>query len=220
MTELQRWKNRRRLRRLLFDRAERSVRYWAKRAGSKRGKFMLDLAVTRRAKRRLQVQEADHAISRLSRVTGVSDRGARLVAAFEGFRGRPYRDPVGVWTIGYGETQGVNASTGPWTEWYARRRLRQRLDRDYLPPVLATAKAAGLVLKQHEADALASLVYNLGPGILRKGSTMGDALRSRNRSRIADAFLVYTRAGGQVLPGLVRRRNAERHLFLTGRASW
>lgn len=220
MSTLAQWTARRRVRRLLFDRAERSVRWWAKRAGSKHGKLMLDLAVARRAKRLLQVREADLAIERLSKVTRVSDQGARLVAAFEGFRARAYADPVGIWTIGYGETRGVTPNTGPWTEWYARRRLRQRLDRDYLPTVLTTAREARLKLKQHEADALASLVYNLGPGILRKGSTMGDALRSRQRSRIADAFLVYNRAGGRVLPGLVRRRKAERHLFLTGRESW
>jgi len=218
MSPLARWKARRRARRLLFDRAERSVRWWSQRAGSRHGKLMLDAAVARRAKRRAQVQQADRAIARLTNVTRVSDQGAALIASFEGFRSSPYRDPVGVWTIGYGETRGIGPSTKPWTERYARQQLRRRLDRDYLPSVLVAAERAGVKLKQHEADALASLVYNLGPGVLSPGRTVGDALRSRNRSRLADAFLVYKRAGGQVLPGLERRRKAERHLFLTGRA--
>lgn len=217
MDTLSAWKARRRIRRLLFERAERSVRWWARRAGSRHGKAMLDAAVRRRAKRRVQVQQADRAIERLTRVTHVSRQGLALVAAFEGFRAHPYRDPVGVWTIGYGETRGVGPTTRPWTEPQAREQLRRRLDRDYLAPVLTAAARADIKLKQHEADALASLVYNVGPGILLPGRTLGEALRSRSRSRIADAFLVYNKAGGRVLPGLERRRKAERHLFLTGR---
>ena len=42
---------------------------------------------------------------------------------------------------------------------------------------------------------------------------MGNAIRSKNRARIADAFLVYDKAGGRTLPGLTRRRRAERALF-------
>jgi lysozyme len=82
--------------------------------------------------------------------------------------------------------------------------------------VLKVSNDANLSLSQNEADALASLVYNLGPGILDDGRTMGSALRSRNRARIASAFLVYDMAGGQHLPGLARRRRAERALFLKG----
>jgi lysozyme len=146
---------------------------------------------------------------------GVSDKGVAFVAGFEGFRSNPYRDAVGVWTIGYGETKGIGPSSGPWSRELALKRLRTRLDRDYLAPVLAVAKSSKLSLSQNEKDALASLVYNLGPGILAKGRTMGDALRSRDRKRIADAFLVYDKAGGRTLEGLTRRRQAERKLFLS-----
>jgi lysozyme len=214
MTDLEKWIARRRVRRLLLDRAERSVRWWSKRAGSRRGKQMLDTAVERRARRRLQVREADKHIERLTRVSGVSAKGVEFVASFEGFRSRPYRDPVGVWTIGYGETRNVGPRSRPITKRQARTMLRRRLDADYLKPVLAAAKGAGLVLKQHEADALASLVYNCGPGILAPGRSMGDALRSRDRARIANAILAYDMAGGRSLPGLVRRRRAERKMFL------
>lgn len=214
MTEREKWIARRHIRRLLYDRAERSVRWWSTRAGNTRGKAMLDAAVERRARRRLQVREADKMIDRLTRVNTVSPRGLRLVAEYEGFRSRPYRDPVGVWTVGYGETRGVTQNSPPVTEKQAAAKLKARINRDYLPSVLAAAKGAGLVLKQHEADALASLVYNLGPGILEPGRTMGAALRSRDRRRIADAFLVYDKAGGRALPGLTRRRRAERRMFL------
>lgn len=58
------------------------------------------------------------------------------------------------------------------------------------------------------------MAYNLGQGIFARGRTMGDAIASRDHRRIADAFLVYHKAGGLVLPGLARRRRAERALYL------
>jgi lysozyme len=144
---------------------------------------------------------AQRVVDRHSPVSSVSTEGLDLIRGFEGFRSEPYRDAVGVWTIGYGETAGI----GP------------RVNRDYLKPVLTLAKTVGLELKQNEADALASLAYNVGPGVFEKGRTMGDAIRSRNRDRIADAFLLYDHAGGRVLEGLTRRRRRERELFLKGR---
>lgn len=147
-------------------------------------------------------------------VTSVSENGLSLIKSFEGFRSCPYRDAVGVATVGYGETAGITMSSPCWTQSYAEKRLRERVNRDYLKPVLVLARAVGLDLKQHEADALASLTYNLGPGILGKGRTMGDAIRSKDRRRIADAFLVYDKAAGRTLPGLTRRRSEERAVFL------
>jgi len=157
---------------------------------------------------------ADRVVERHTPVSSVSPRGMALIEGFEGFRSCPYKDVVGVWTIGYGETSGIGANTPCWSRETAERRLRARVNRDYLAPVLRLADAVGMDLKQHEADALASLVYNVGPGVLNKGKTMGDAIRSRNRNQIANSFLVYDHAGGKRLEGLTRRRRRERQLFL------
>lgn len=221
MSVTDRWTAKLHARNALLARAERSVRYWARRAGSARGRQTLREAVARRALRRRQVGEAQRVLARHDQVTAVSRTGIAFVAGFEGFRARPYRDAVGVLTIGYGETEGVTATSGPWTRIYALERLKRRIDRDYLRPVLDLADCVGLHLRQNEADALASLVYNLGPGVLNDGKTMGDALRSKDRARIAAAFLVYDKArkpNGEIvaLPGLTRRRKAERALFLKG----
>jgi lysozyme len=157
-------------------------------------------------------------------VTSVSNRGLDLIKEFEGFArvhkglpglAFPYQDPVGVWTIGYGETRGISRFTAPWTKKKATDRLKLRVNRDFLAPVLAACKAAGFVPTQNEADALASLAYNLGTRIFERGHTMGDAIHSKDRRRIADAFLVYNKAGGKVLEGLDRRRRRERDLFLS-----
>ena len=145
---------------------------------------------------------------------GVSSSCVEFVAAFEGFRAHPYRDSVGVWTIGYGETQGIGPGTPPWTKAYALNRMRTRLNADFLPKVLAVTNRIGLRLGQSQVCALTSFTYNLGPGPLNGGRTMGDALRSKDRGLIAKAFLVYVKAGGRKLQGLVNRRSAERAVFL------
>jgi lysozyme len=211
----QRWASKLIARREMLADARKSVAYWAKRAGNARGRGMLEEAKTRRALRQRQVTEAERVLDRHpGQVTTLSPAGVALVASFEGFRAAPYRDAVGVATIGYGETRGITMSTRPWTREHAAAQLRVRLNRDYLRPVLAATRAAGLTLTQNQADALASLAYNLGPGIFARGRTMGDAIASRDHRRIADAFLEYASAGGRVLPGLARRRRAERALYL------
>src|SRR4051812_33830431 len=90
----------------------------------------------------------------------VSRNGVALIKRFEGFRSRPYRDAVGVWTIGYGETKGIGPGTNPWSETFASQRLQDRVNRDFAPYI----NALKLPLNQNQFDALASFIYNVGPG--------------------------------------------------------
>lgn len=136
-----------------------------------------------------------------------------LIAGFEGFRSAPYQDAVGVWTIGYGSTSGVNRHTPPVTREQALARMRREIQERYEPPVLALPVSRALSQGQH--DALVSAVYNLGPGVLGQERTLGRLLRQGNMKAAADALLLYDKAGGRTLPGLTRRRKAERALFLS-----
>lgn len=211
-----RWTARLHAREALLNRARRQVAYWSKRAGTRHGADLLRQRVALRAVREHQVADARRVLARHpGEVTGLSAEGLAFIAGREGFSAKPYRDAVGVLTIGYGETRGVKPGM-VWTRAHALAQLKARAERDYGRPVLAAAKAAGFTLSQHEYDALVSLTYNLGPGILAKGRTMGDALRSKNRSRIANAFRAYNKAGSppRVLLGLTLRRRAERSVFL------
>lgn len=80
-----------------------------------------------------------------------------------------------------------------------------------------------LQLNQDQFDALACFIYNIGDGKLDAGTTMGDALRTKDKLKIANAFLVYTKGTKYFLgiprkvelPGLVKRRKAERDLYLS-----
>ncbi|WP_084270136.1 lysozyme [Patulibacter minatonensis] len=144
----------------------------------------------------------------------ISDAGVELIKEFEGFSSRPYRDAVGVWTIGYGHIEGVGPSSPHLTLAEGKALLARDLDRKYAPYVNVLVNA-GVKLTQHQFDALVSLVYNCGPGAIVASSTVGRALRAGRMHAAADGFLLWNKAGGSVLAGLTRRRKAERALFLS-----
>lgn len=140
----------------------------------------------------------------------LSEAGATLIAEFEGFRSCPYRDAVGVWTIGYGSTRGVGPKTPCMTQSQALARMQSEVNNTYG----AAINALDLPLTQNQFDALVSFVYNVGPGGVGARSTVGKLLRAHDWKGAADALLAWNKAQGRVLAGLTRRRQAERTLFL------
>jgi GH24 family phage-related lysozyme (muramidase) len=140
----------------------------------------------------------------------LSTVGAHLIESFEGFEPEPYKDAVGVWTIGFGSTKGVGPSTKPMTRAQAEQRMMREIDAVYG----AAVNAIGVDLNQNQFDALVSFVYNVGPGGIGPHTGIGQALRDRNFPRAANELLEWDKAGGQRLAGLTRRRQAERELFL------
>ena len=141
-----------------------------------------------------------------------SKRGIDLIAAFEGLRLKAYKPtPNDVWTIGYGHTKNVhpgqviNRAT-------ARRFLRQ--DVRWAEAAVNRLPVAHL-LNQNQFDALVSFTFNLGAGILGAEHDIGRHLRARHFKLAADSMLEYSHQGPVVLAGLLRRRRAERHLFLS-----
>ena len=139
----------------------------------------------------------------------ISEHGLEFIAGFEGYRYNAYWDPYGhCWTVGIGETQNVGPNS---TMTYAQALadLKGRLAREYEPALTAL----GVPLNQNQWDALCSFIWNLGPGSM--SWDVGRDLRARNYDAAANALLEYDRAGGVVLSGLARRRQAERTLFLT-----
>jgi len=151
----------------------------------------------------------------------LSKRGAALIEEFEGFVAHPYRDAVGVWTIGYGSTKGVGPNTPHVTRAQAEARMMREVDATYG----AAVNALGVKLNQNQHDALTSFVYNVGPGGLAASTTIGRRLRAGDLHGAANALLAWDKAGGRRLPGLTRRRAAERALYLepvqeVGPAKW
>jgi lysozyme len=141
----------------------------------------------------------------------VSEEGVKLVAGFEGLALKPYRDVVGVWTVGYGHT-------GPGTpklQLHSAAEARALLRHDLQRFELAVHGAVRVPVTQHQFDALVSLAYNIGADAFAK-STLVRRLNARHYGRAANQFRVWNQGGGRVLAGLVRRRAAERALFLAG----
>jgi len=138
----------------------------------------------------------------------INAAGLRLIMSFESFSASPYQDEGGVWTIGYGHTQGVTRATPPVTEAEAEQLLRQ----DLKTAQESVARLVTAPLTDNQYAAVVSLVYNAGPEPLRR--TLGAKLNAGDASA-AQEFLRWRLAGGMVSDGLVRRREAERALFRT-----
>jgi lysozyme len=139
----------------------------------------------------------------------ISSAGLRLIEGFEGWSSAPYWDSYGgVWTRGYGETEGI----GPHSPWLSRAQGEANLKRLVETRYEWAINRLGVPLNQNQFDALCSFVWNLGAGIF--AGHLGDLLRGRNFQGFADAMLAYDHAGGVQLAGLTRRRHEERALFL------
>lgn len=137
-----------------------------------------------------------------------------LIRHFEGLRLRPYLCSAGVPTIGYGNTtyesgRKVTLKDHAITKERAEALMQYTLRKEYLPAVLA------LCPNIDTPDRLAALVdftFNLGAGNLRS-STLRRRVNAGDWDSAKIEIMKWTRAGGKVLPGLVRRRTAERDLL-------
>jgi lysozyme len=132
------------------------------------------------------------------------------IAGFEGCRLGAYQDVAGVWTIGWGETAGVQPGQ-VWTREQADAALRLRV-KQFLADVLQRCPALRGAPPQRIA-ACVSLAYNIGASAFGASSVCRNIMAG-NLSGAADSFLLWDKAGGRKVPGLARRRAAERTLFL------
>jgi len=145
----------------------------------------------------------------MSNSLSFSDKGLSLTQQCEGLRLTAYQDSVGIWTVGYGHT-GSDVRRGlTITEEQAVDLLR----RDIATAAAAVNKLVTVGLSQNQFDALVDFVFNLGSARLA-GSKLLRKVNAGDFAGAAEQFLVWVRAGNQVLPGLVTRRRAERAMFL------
>lgn len=133
----------------------------------------------------------------------ISEVGLNLIKQFEGCHLTAYKDPIGIPTIGYGHTKNVKLG----------QKITQAQADNYLRQDVAASERAVNALKyslnQHQYDALTSFVFNCGAANLKKLTDNNKRTLAQISARIPN----YNRAGGKVLPGLTRRRAAEKALF-------
>ena len=137
----------------------------------------------------------------------ISEEGLALLKKFEGCELKAYQDSVGVWTIGYGHTKEVKEG--------------DQINKDEAEHLLAEEmpEYEGYIndmvevpLNQCQFDALVCWVYNLGPTNFRS-STLLTVLNQERYNDVPREIKRWNKAGGEILKGLVRRREAEALLF-------
>jgi lysozyme len=137
-----------------------------------------------------------------------SDACISLIQNFEGCRLTAYRDLRGILTIGFGDTHDVSEGQTITRE-DAEARLKAHLDQI----AVEIGTLVTVPLEQCQLDALASFCYNCGTAAFARSKLL-KFLNAGDTQAAADAFLSWDMAAGRQVPGLLRRREAERELFL------
>jgi lysozyme len=135
---------------------------------------------------------------------------ASFVALYEGFSGTVYLDSVRVRTICYGQTADDGAN---FAKTYSRAECMKMLGTDLDKYDKMVHKCIKVPLPPHREAAIVSFTYNLGPGALCSGQVARD-INAGNSAAGCKAMLRYNHAGGRVLKGLTRRREAEYRLCM------
>ncbi|USR72547.1 lysozyme [Acinetobacter junii] len=143
----------------------------------------------------------------------ISQVGIDLISSFEDTKLQAYDDGVGVWTIGIGTTvypNGVKVKKG---DKCTLEQAKEYFAHDLKRFESSVNNLVKVPLSQNQFDALVSLTYNIGSTAF-KNSTLLKKLNAKDYQGAADQFPRWNKGGGKVMKGLVRRREAERALFL------
>lgn len=139
----------------------------------------------------------------------INSNGLLLIKSFEGLRLSAYRDAVGIWTIGYGTTRGVKPGMR-----ISEAEAEKFLQEDLIRFEQAIHEALSVPVNDNQFSALVSFTYNIGSGAFRSSTLLRLLNQGEDVRSVGAQFLRWDKAGGKVLAGLTRRRNAERSLFL------
>jgi len=149
-----------------------------------------------------------------------------MIKHHEGLRLKPYRCPARLWTVGVGRVLYAIQGRLPLDQrdafplapednrTFSKAEVDGLLSADLQRFETGVTRLFPVVLAQGQFDALTSFAFNLGLGGLQRSTLRQKVLRGETQEA-ADEFLKFTRGGGKILPGLVKRRNDERALFLS-----
>lgn len=142
----------------------------------------------------------------------IDDTGIALIKHFEGYYPYPYKDPVGIATIGFGHVIRKGEAIKPPLIGSEAVSL---LESDANATARHINRLIDVPLLPGQADALISFTFNLGAGTLQK-STLRRVVNARQNDKVSSEFMKWDHAGGEILPGLVARRRAEAELYASG----
>jgi lysozyme len=141
----------------------------------------------------------------------INDPGITLIKSFEGLSLKAYKCPAGVWTIGYGTTIYPDGLKVRQCDECTEEQATDYLKSDVEKFENSVSELVNVELNENQFSALVSFTYNLGAGNL-KTSTLRRRLNAEDYD-VGNEFIKWNKAGGKVMAGLTRRRQAERELF-------
>jgi lysozyme len=166
----------------------------------------------------------------------LSEAGANLMHQYEGYRTKPYLCPAHIWTIGYGHVlyqeqirlpvvrvEGKDTpmirKEMPLKPEDNRVWTKEEIEKLFADDVASFERgvlrlAPAVLGRQGAFDACVSFAFNAGLGNFQR-STIRMKANRREWEAAAEAFMQWTKGGGKELPGLVKRRKAEKALFLS-----
>ena len=148
------------------------------------------------------------------KITKIGKKGLDIIKSFEGLKLKPYLCPANVPTLGFGSTFYENGKKVTMldvtiTEERGLELLKHTLVKfeQYVDSYCRDD------INQHQFDALVSFCYNLGPSNLKSSTLLKKVNTNPNDPTIKDEFGKWTKGGGKILPGLVKRRKSESELY-------
>jgi lysozyme len=142
----------------------------------------------------------------------INEAGLAIIRNAEGLRLRAYQDATGIWTIGYGHTSAAGAPKVVSGLRITREDAETILTRDVATFARGVASAVTVPLNDDQFSALVSFAYNVGLGNFRKSSVL-KAVNAQDFAAVPRRLALWVKAGGRILPGLIKRRAAEAALF-------
>lgn len=137
-----------------------------------------------------------------------SEAGLALTRQFEGIHLTAYADQAGIWTIGYGHTgPGIHAGLA-----ITQEQAETLLAGDVVRAATCVNRLVTAPISQSQFDALVDFAFNLGPARLASSILLRD-VNAGDFSSAAAQFLLWDHVRGVIIPGLLRRREAEAKLF-------
>ena len=163
-----------------------------------------------------RTQKQTHQKNQMSNPTKVSDNCIRMIKHHEGVRQQPYQDPIGLWTVGVGHLIGDGKKLPEeWNKTFTMEEVDNILKDDLARFERGVNTLIPITrLTQNQFDALVSFSFNVGLGNLQ-ASTLRQKLNRGDYEGAGNEFPKWRKAGGKVLPGLVRRRADEKNLFMS-----
>jgi lysozyme len=154
----------------------------------------------------------------------VSQKCIEQIKKDEGVRSRPYQCPALLWTVGVGHVIDPHHAKVPfadrkqlpipagWDRVLSAAEIDDILRQDLARFEAGVMRLIKVKMTQGQFDALVSFSFNVGLGNLQN-STLRMKVNREDYEGAAEQFLVWTKAGGKVLPGLVKRRTHEKEMF-------